>query len=292
MRRSSSANQFDLETLEPRILLSAELLSVAAATNPLDSSAIVVSLGHAQAPSNATGVSGSTESATQSNPLFEGVDQHPVQAAASNSAPEADVPSTADTANSHPGSTSPSATEGTAPSQAATTVAGQAAQSNSTVEQLTEALHVANAPPDASVSGAQAADLGQVIFLDFGGAQDVTYHGPVTITGMEVPKFSAPQGLKGQEEQIIAAVLAAFTGGVTNSDILFTTTRPAEGTEYSTIYIGGDGSAFARYGTFYGLAERDDTGNRDHHDNAFVFSNIIPITADTAAGYGDELGIY
>jgi hypothetical protein len=187
-----------------------------------------------------------------------------------------------ETGNSHTDSQSSSTTtEASASSQVITaqgdgTVVGTT-DSNSTVAQLTEALHVANAPPKSSVSGAQAADPGQVIFLDFGGAQDVTYHGPVTVTGMNVPKFSAPQGLKGQEEQIIAAVLAAFTRGITKSDILFTTVRPAEGTEYSTIYIGGDGSAFAQYGTFYGLSETDDTGNQNHQDNAFVFSSIIPI---------------
>ncbi len=56
--------------------------------------------------------------------------------------------------------------------------------------------------------------------------------------------------------------------------------------------IGGNGSAFALWGTFYGLSEKDDTGNQDQEDNAFVFSDIIPIEAASAADYAEELAVY
>ncbi|MCD4727189.1 MAG: hypothetical protein K8R46_05985, partial [Pirellulales bacterium] len=57
--------------------------------------------------------------------------------------------------------------------------------------------------------------------------------------------------------------------------IIFTTTQPAPGTEYSTIYIGGDNSAFAEYGSFLGLAEAVDTGNHNHSEEAFVFTDTV-----------------
>ncbi len=48
------------------------------------------------------------------------------------------------------------------------------------------------------------------------------------------------------------------------ADIIFTTSLPAPGTEYSTIYIGGDDLAFSSYGSFLGLAEQADVGNVDY----------------------------
>src|SRR5262249_20781349 len=68
----------------------------------------------------------------------------------------------------------------------------------------------------------------------------------------------------------------------------FTTVRPSGG-DYSTIYIGGDGSAFAKWGRYYGLAEQIDAGNQDHADNALVFSAAIPATRLSAAEFGLEL---
>ena len=46
---------------------------------------------------------------------------------------------------------------------------------------------------------------GQVIYLDFDGAEDVTYNGPVTVGPFDVPAFEAPGELAGQEEAIIAS---------------------------------------------------------------------------------------
>ncbi|MFO0888288.1 MAG: hypothetical protein U0790_03975 [Isosphaeraceae bacterium] len=73
------------------------------------------------------------------------------------------------------------------------------------------------------------------------------------------------------------------------SGVSFTAVRPQSGTPYSSIFIGGDGSPFAPYGSFFGLAEDVDTGNVDHTDRAFVFSDNIGATAPTATSYASEL---
>ena len=113
---------------------------------------------------------------------------------------------------------------------------------------------------------------GQVIYLDFDGAEDVTYNGPVTIGPFDVPAFQAPGELAGQEQTIIDQVLANLQDIFAGSGVIFTTEQPTGGTKYSTIYIGGDDSPFAQYGEFLGLAERVDVGNEALSDSGFVFS--------------------
>ena len=129
----------------------------------------------------------------------------------------------------------------------------------------------------------------QVVYLDFDGAQGVAYRGPVTEENIVVPAFRAPGGLAGEEGAIIAQVAERLCKIFAGSGIRFTTTKPDGGTTYSTIYIGGDDSAFAQYGSFHGLAEKVDVGNQDHADNAFVFSESIPQTAEPAGEYAASL---
>jgi hypothetical protein len=59
------------------------------------------------------------------------------------------------------------------------------------------------------------------------------------------------------------------------SGIVFAIEQPAPGKAYSTIYVGGDGSAFTQYGGFVGLAEQVDVGNTDPGDMGLVFSDQI-----------------
>ena len=113
---------------------------------------------------------------------------------------------------------------------------------------------------------------GQVIYLDFDGAKDVTYRGPVQVGPFDVPAYQAPAGMEGQEQTIEAAVLREVQVTFAESGVQFTLIRPEAGTEYSTVYIGGDDSAFRFYGQFNGLAEDVDAGNHNHADSAFVFS--------------------
>ncbi len=116
---------------------------------------------------------------------------------------------------------------------------------------------------------------GQVVYLDFDGQDDVTYDGPVTVQGIDVPGFVAPGDLAGQEHVIITEVLGSLEHHFEGSGVIFTTERPSGSQLYSTIYIGGDDSAFGAYGSFLGLAEQIDIGNQDRTDGAFVFTNNL-----------------
>ncbi len=126
---------------------------------------------------------------------------------------------------------------------------------------------------------------GQIVYLDFDGAQDVTYNGPVVVEGINIPEFSAESaGLAGQEQEIISQILSALEQKFDGTRVQFTTSVPDPGISYSTIFFGGDGAEFREYGFFVGLAEKIDVGNQDPNDNAFVFSENI------VSGYTD-LGI-
>ncbi|MBN2474800.1 MAG: hypothetical protein JXB62_09345 [Pirellulales bacterium] len=115
---------------------------------------------------------------------------------------------------------------------------------------------------------------GQVVYLDFDGARDVTYNGPVVIEGIDVPSFRLPGALAGREAVVIDGLVDQIEGVFGDTGIAVTARRPAAG-EYSTVYVGGDGSAFQQYGSFLGLAEQTDVGNRDRGDSAFVFSETV-----------------
>ncbi|MHC4565850.1 MAG: Ig-like domain-containing protein [Planctomycetota bacterium] len=117
---------------------------------------------------------------------------------------------------------------------------------------------------------------GQVIYLDFDGAQDVVYNGPVVVEGVNISEFSAePAGLAGHESKIISQVLSSLEQTFGGTGVLFTVTRPDSATLCSTIFVGGDDSAFSAYGSFAGLAEKVDVGNQDPDENAFVFSDNV-----------------
>ena len=115
---------------------------------------------------------------------------------------------------------------------------------------------------------------GQVVYLDFDGAREITYNGPVVIERIDVPSFQLPKELAGQEAIVIDRLLQTMEDTFAGTGIVFTTLPPASG-EYSTVYVGGDGSAFHEYGNFLGLAEQIDVGNKDRADSALVFSERI-----------------
>ncbi len=123
---------------------------------------------------------------------------------------------------------------------------------------------------------------GQVIHLDFDGQEDVTYNGPVVVEDIDVPVFRAPDGLAGQEDAIIADVVASLNDKFADASVTFTATQPIAESPYSTIYVGGTDAAFAEYGSFLGLAEQVDAGNATPDDIGFVFSDEIVggLTAD------------
>ncbi len=114
---------------------------------------------------------------------------------------------------------------------------------------------------------------GQIIYLDFDGQENATYDGPVNVGPFDVPAFQASGDSAGREQEIINQVLAELEQTFAGTGIIFTTSRPAQGIEYSTIYIGGDDSVFTGFGSFNGLAEQVDVGNMSRCDEAFVFSD-------------------
>ena len=51
----------------------------------------------------------------------------------------------------------------------------------------------------------------QTFYVDFQGALNITYDGPVTIAGVNVPTFAAPPPLAGQEANIESTLVATLT---------------------------------------------------------------------------------
>ena len=104
----------------------------------------------------------------------------------------------------------------------------------------------------------------QTILLDFDG-ELTSYNGEIlTVDHVEVEDSGLTQG---RIEVIVARLNTAFA-----SQYVRFTADPAEAQaagEYSTIYLGRT-SAFTAYGSFAGLAETVDHGNKNKTDKAFV----------------------
>ncbi|HBO43939.1 MAG TPA: hypothetical protein DD670_08410 [Planctomycetaceae bacterium] len=115
----------------------------------------------------------------------------------------------------------------------------------------------------------------QIVYLDFDGEENVAYHGPITIEDIDVPALKARDDWAGREDELLASIVARLEATFAGTGIVFTTARPAEGAEFSTIYIGGDDSAFRQQGSFLGLAEQVDAGNDSRSDCAFVFAESV-----------------
>ena len=106
-----------------------------------------------------------------------------------------------------------------------------------------ESVNTLNAP---DLYGLQLIDSdiasweGQIIYLDFDGAEDVIYNGPVTVGPFDIPAFTLDgTELEGEENAIIYQILAELEENFVGSGIIFTIEQPAVEIEYSTIYIGG-----------------------------------------------------
>ena len=111
----------------------------------------------------------------------------------------------------------------------------------------------------------------QVVFLDFGGAQ-TSYNGEIlTLDDVNVEN-------SGLTASRIAEITVRLNAEYAKRGIRFVTTEPISG-EYSTIYIGKT-SAFDSYGSFNGLAETIDSGNKNRTDKAFV--NLDSFSSDDA----------
>lgn len=108
----------------------------------------------------------------------------------------------------------------------------------------------------------------QVFHVDFNGGGNLEFRNEfVSLSDirMDGAGFS-------EEEQ--AFIVASLNERYADENVIFVTSLP-EGTEsYSTIYVGST-DAFDAYGTFPGIAETVDEGNRIADDNAYVLTNNI-----------------
>ena len=112
--------------------------------------------------------------------------------------------------------------------------------------------------PGPSPDQAAGKTRGQIVALDFDGARGVTYAGPVRVEGLDVPRFSAGVGLGGAGPRIIAATVAALNAEFAPLGVRFATHVGPGAADVSTVYVGGNDSLFAAYGSFLGLAEQVD----------------------------------
>ncbi|MCL5280190.1 MAG: LEPR-XLL domain-containing protein [Planctomycetes bacterium] len=130
---------------------------------------------------------------------------------------------------------------------------------------------------------------GQIIYLDADGARDITYHGPATIGPFDVPAFQTPGRFAGAEPVILAQVRDSLRQIFAEAGVIFTLQRPAGGQPCSMVYLGGDDLVFAAYGSFEGLAEAVDVGNRNAGDEALVFSQELGAGSPDLTAYVSRL---
>ena len=142
--------------------------------------------------------------------------------------------------------------------------------------------------PNADYSG------DQVIYLDFKGANDVTYNNDalnIHVNGIDVADSGLDQA---SINQVITELNTTYAG----SGVTFTVTPPDSSlltlnhspVQYSTVYVGSTGSTLTQYGNILGLSETIDAGDKIKNDNAFVFSDKINSTDQLAATVAHEAG--
>ena len=74
----------------------------------------------------------------------------------------------------------------------------------------------------------------QIFYLDFDGAEDVIYDGPVTVGPLDIPAFSLEgTDLAGQENLVISEILTMLEQTFAGTGIIFTTEKPSHDQFYS-----------------------------------------------------------
>ena len=129
----------------------------------------------------------------------------------------------------------------------------------------------------------------QTVYVNFDGAEDASYDGPVSSDRVSVPAFQGPDSLEADAVSVAAAVVESLNDQYSGLGLTFTASRPDASVEYSTVHVGGDGAEFRAYGDFLGVAEKVDEGNLDHNDSAFVFSDKISASPGDVTAYVESL---
>lgn len=106
----------------------------------------------------------------------------------------------------------------------------------------------------------------QYVYLDFDG-ETTTYRNPELDLLLDVEMNDS-----GMTEEQKAYILSELTGKYGDSGVVFTTEKPTDTAEYSTVFVGKTDD-FESYGIHTGLAETNDKGNLIRNDNAFVLAD-------------------
>ncbi|MFA7230762.1 MAG: hypothetical protein WC071_05785 [Victivallaceae bacterium] len=117
----------------------------------------------------------------------------------------------------------------------------------------------------------------QVIYLDFDGAEDVSYDNKTL--GVHIDNIYVGHSNLTEEQQL--AVMTDLNTKFAGTGVYFTAELP-EAVEYSTIYVGKTDN-FKPYGNFLGLSETIDAGNNNRSDNAFVLTTSNQLITETIA---------
>ncbi len=140
---------------------------------------------------------------------------------------------------------------------------------------------------------AEYSDENQIFYIDFDGAENVSYDNDVLDIHIDGITVSSSNMTEDQQFQIISELNDTFAG----SGVSFTTNSSliTQHSAFSTIYVGETTSASGEceYLTadFYGVAETIDVGNQIQDDNAFVITsnldslNLITETVSHEAGH-------
>jgi FG-GAP repeat protein len=125
----------------------------------------------------------------------------------------------------------------------------------------------------------------QIIYIDFDGAEGILYDNDAL--DIHIDNLSVEHSGLSEEEQF--QIISDLNNIYADTGVSFTVSVPAN-QEFSTIYVGGDGSFASEYGSFLGLSETIDTGNQIKNDEAFVFSDKINSTAGITETIAHEAG--
>ena len=119
----------------------------------------------------------------------------------------------------------------------------------------------------------------QIVYLDFDG-ELTRYNGEI----LSLDRVEVADSLLTADR--IADIVAELNTKYVSQNVVFVTERP-ENAEYSTIYVGKT-DAFNNFGSFAGLAETIDKGNRKTTDNAFVMLDATSSNAVIIATIAHE----
>ena len=121
----------------------------------------------------------------------------------------------------------------------------------------------------------------QIIYLDFDG--ELTQYRNADLN-LSIDNVQVTDSRLTRER--IAGIIAGLNTAFSVYDVVFASERPKD-TAYSTIFVGRT-NAFDQYGSFAGLAETVDLGNRIKDDNAFVLLDAANTDSDIVSTIAHE----